>query len=219
MIQLRCGATESALGSWTREFEELDARVRARAIRDNLPDESAVGALGDLEVYCLYLLARAFAPSVVVECGVNAGRSSAFILGALTETKDTALHSIDWPIRIGDPVPYPAFRSFLPAGREPGWIVPEEMKSTWRFHRGRADVVLPTLLLSLGSVGLFVHDAEHTVEAVTRDLTAVLPVLAERSCIFLDDVHTLPLSFVDEFATRNSLEVERFGRAAVFFRG
>ena len=84
-----------------------------------------------------YAAVRALRPDLVVETGVASGVSSAYILLALERNAKGTLHSVE----IGD-------TSYLPANKEPGWIVPEWLRSRWRLHIGDVRAVLPGLLTS-----------------------------------------------------------------------
>lgn len=50
----------------------------------------------------------------------------------------------------------------LPPGRNPGWIVPADLRDRWELSVGRSQTTLPDLLSEVGSVDVFVHDSEHS---------------------------------------------------------
>src|SRR5207248_1632863 len=86
------------------------------------------------------------------------------------------LHSID----IGDPV-------FLPAGRAPGWIVPDWLRSRWQTHIGDAVKLLPALLQDLGTVDMFIHDSQHTYEHMKFELELAYPYVRGGGLLLADD--------------------------------
>ena len=72
-----------------------------------------------------YMLVRVTRPSSVVETGVCYGVTSAFLLQAIRVNGNGCLHSIDFP-------------PFGQSGDEfVGRLVPEQLRSYWRLHRGR----------------------------------------------------------------------------------
>jgi len=113
----------------------------------------------------LYTLIRLLKPEIVVETGVAAGVSSAYILKALEENDNGELLSIDFPNyelnyfpKLGlNPV------SILPDGKEPGFAVPAELRHRWHLKLGKkSQEILPQLLKEFGNCDCFLHDSEHT---------------------------------------------------------
>ncbi len=91
------------------------------------------------KVLIQYAAVRALQPKVVVETGVASGVSSAYILLAMKRNQKGILHSVE----IGD-------TSYLPAGKEPGWIVPQWLRPRWHLHIGDVAAVTPGLLRGIG---------------------------------------------------------------------
>jgi hypothetical protein len=87
------------------------------------------------KVLLQYAAARALAPECIVETGIANGVSSAYLLLAIRKNGKGQLHSIE----LGDP-------TFLPAGTEPGWLVPTWLRGPWQVHIGDARRLLPPLL-------------------------------------------------------------------------
>ena len=108
----------------------------------------------DLSEYhrALYTMVRILKPEIVIETGVFEGHSSLSILSALKENNKGFLYSID--------LPSPG----LPSGKEPGWIVPEHLRKRWDLRAGKSSDLLPTLLLEVKEVDIFLHDSEHSYE-------------------------------------------------------
>lgn len=54
----------------------------------------------------------------------------------------------------------------LPPEREPGWIIPENLRDRWELRTGRSQRELPGLLAELGGMDFFLHDSEHSTAAM-----------------------------------------------------
>jgi predicted O-methyltransferase YrrM len=104
------------------------------------------------ELPVLYLLIRLTRPEIVVETGVAAGASSAYILQALHENGSGKLYSID--LSPDD----------LPEGKKSGWLVPESFRNRWSLHIGDARDLLEPLLKDLHRIDCFIHDSLHTYD-------------------------------------------------------
>jgi len=143
------------------------------------------------KVLIQYAVARAVKPEIVVETGVANGVSSAYLLFALLRNGKGILHSID----VGDPV-------FLPAGRGPGWIVPDWLRSRWQLHIGDAVKLLPVLLQDLGRVEMFIHDSQHTYEHMKFELELGYPHVRDGGLLLADDA-SWNLAF-SEFAAQTA---------------
>jgi predicted O-methyltransferase YrrM len=137
----------------------------------------------------LYYCARALRPAVVVETGVFDGFSSAFLLKALRDNGRGRLCSIDLPARAAvrastDKMLFDR----LPAGAEPGWIVPEGLRSCWELRLGTSRAVLGPWLAELGTIDLFFHDSLHSFENMTWEYSSAWPALAAGGLLLSDDV-------------------------------
>jgi len=94
----------------------------------------------------------------------------------LQKNGNGVLHSIE----IGD-------SSYLPAGCEPGWIVPSWLRDRWKVHLGDATVLLPKLLCSLGPIDVFIHDSLHTAEQMNFEFQTAYPRLRTGGYLIADD--------------------------------
>jgi hypothetical protein len=123
-----------------------------------------------------YLVCRAINPAIVVETGVAYGVTSAFMLKALEVNGRGTLHSIDLP----------------PLGRDGdrfvGIVIPDDLRSQWRLHRGASKRILTALMPAVASVDLFIHDSLHTYRTIRRELAIVTPRLSPRAVVIADDV-------------------------------
>jgi predicted O-methyltransferase YrrM len=104
------------------------------------------------ELSVLYLIVRLIQPQCIVETGVSAGASSAYILRALEDNNKGRLYSIDVP------------PDNLPEGKTSGWIVPEALRHRWRLLIGDSKALLEPLLSGIGEIDCFLHDSLHTYE-------------------------------------------------------
>lgn len=153
----------------------------------------------------LYAVIRAAKPRVVVETGVASGRSSAHILRALDRNGAGRLHSIDLPnVQDG---------SVLPEGRTSGWIVPDSLRSRWDLQIRDSRELLPSLLWTLNHVDLFLHDSDHSYEAMTWEFEQVYPKMAYEGFIMSDDTHLH--GAWDDFCEKHGLRPTRIGHLGV----
>ena len=128
------------------------------------------------KVLIQYAIVRALRPETILETGVANGVSSALMLLALHKNCLGTLHSIE----IGD-------STYLPAGREPGWIVPDWLRRRWKFHLGDARQILPQLTRELPSLDLFAHDSLHTYEHMKFEFEQAFPFLRAGGILIADD--------------------------------
>jgi len=153
----------------------------------------------------LYALVRAAKPRVIVETGVASGLSSAHILRALDRNGIGTLHSIDLPnVQEG---------SVLPTGRTSGWIVPDSLRDRWKLQLGDTWALLPDLLRSLDRLDLFLHDSDHSYEAMLFEYDQALPKLEPGGLLLSDDTH-LHTAW-DDFCAKHGLRPGRVGHLGV----
>lgn len=152
------------------------------------------------KVLIQYAAVRALQPGIVVETGVASGVSSAYILLAMERNQKGILHSVE----IGD-------RHYLPANKEPGWIVPQRLRQRWHLHIGDVAATAPGLLRGLGQVDIFIHDILHTYDQMKFEFEMARPHIRPGGLLLADDAawnHVF-----HEFAT------EIFSPAAEIIRG
>jgi methyltransferase family protein len=150
------------------------------------------GRLGYEEGVRLYALVRKLRPRVAVETGVCNGFSTAFVLLALDRNGVGELHSIDLPEVVGADYEPGTFwegktGAAIPPGKEPGWMIPPELRERWHLLIGRSQEALPPLLETLGAIDLFVHDSEHSYECMSFEFRAAWPALAKGGALVADD--------------------------------
>jgi len=129
------------------------------------------------ESLVLYFSIRYLQPKIVVETGVSDGMSSLFILSAL-EKMEGHLYSIDYP-KVGMPALY---------GKEPGWLVNDQLRARWTLIYGKSKEKLPILLSQLKHVDIFLHDSEHSYSNMKFEFTLALEHMSPGSLLLSDDV-------------------------------
>ena len=140
----------------------------------------------------LYALLRKLQPEVLVETGVCNGVSSAVILHALHANRRGRLYSVDLPEFAG--MPSAEHRKgkgggVVPAGRDPGWLVPDGFRARWDLRIGRSQEVLPPLLQELGRIGFFMHDSEHSYECMQFEMKLAAEYLVPGAPLVVDDAN------------------------------
>jgi predicted O-methyltransferase YrrM len=162
----------------------------------------------------LYRLLRDVRPRVAVETGVCNGVSTAFLLLALEDNGEGELHSIDLPEVAGEEYKQGTFwdgkgGAVIPPGKEPGWMVPPELRDRWDLVLGRSQEELPPLVERLGSIDFFMHDSEHSYECMSFEFRAAWGSLREGGVLVADDVNVN--TAWDEFVGEVEREPEALG--------
>jgi predicted O-methyltransferase YrrM len=128
----------------------------------------------------LYAIVRLLKPNVVIETGVAAGISSAYILKALDLNKKGKLISID----IGKK----EFNGIvLPSDMPVGWLVPKALRERWTLKIGSSKQLLQPLL-EKEEVDLFLHDSEHSYENMMFEFEAAWKRLSTGGILLSDNI-------------------------------
>jgi predicted O-methyltransferase YrrM len=178
----------------TGEFEQAAPRIyeqlaeTAREAGDELAATRAAGHSESSEEgkKLLYLAVRALRPSLVVETGPFNGASSTFLLHALEANGgDGRLVSFDVP-DARDALGVP-----IPAGREPAWLVPDELRPRFELVLGDTR---QTLRRRLGgeTLDLFFHDSLHTTRHMLFEFRVAWRRLRRGGLLVSDDVFWNP---------------------------
>jgi predicted O-methyltransferase YrrM len=141
----------------------------------------------------LYSIVRSLQPELAVETGVCNGVSTAFLLLALDRNGGGRLHSIDYPEVAGEDYGPDEFwegkgGAVVPPGKQPGWMIPPELKQHWELILGKSQDELPPLLDRLGSIDLFMHDSEHSYECMSFEFRTAFAALREGGVLIADDI-------------------------------
>jgi len=209
-------AFASPLRTWNRmrhwvqlarytELPYLELMRYRRELRDDREFQAHLGRCrtevhyGFAGLAQLYAVVRAAKPAVVVETGVASGMSSAHILRALAANGSGKLYSIDLPnVQDG---------SILPQGRSTGWMVPAALHGRWNLQLGDTRELLPKLLDSLERLDLFLHDSDHSYEAMSFEFELAWAKLEPGGLLLSDDSH-LHRAW-DDFCARRALRPTR----------
>lgn len=154
------------------------------------------GQSGDFDVLVLYGIVRATSPEVVVETGVASGRSSTAILTALNKNGKGKLYSVDLPHFFeGDAPTYKKttegndeLQGYVPKGKEPGWLVPNELRKQWELTLGDSNVELKKVVAKLDHIDLFYHDSEHSYETMMFEFNTVWEKIRKDGFLLADDI-------------------------------
>jgi len=188
-------ALELPVSELEREFEELAPRVydqlaaQAREGGDELAATRAAGHSESSEEgkKLLYLSVRATRPRLVVETGPFNGASSTFLLHALEANGgDGRLISFDLP-DARDALGVP-----IPAGREPAWLVPDELRPRLELVLGDTRRTLRPRLAREEAVDVFFHDSLHTTRHMLFEFRVAWKHLRSGGVLVSDDVFWNP---------------------------
>lgn len=130
------------------------------------------------EASVIYHLVRLLKPQIAVETGVRDGMSSLMILSAMKDNRIGHLYSIDLP-DVGMPKLY---------GKEPGWIVDDDLREKWTMIYGSSASKLPSLLKNLKNIDFFLHDSEHSLKNMLFEFSLALNYLNDGAALISDDV-------------------------------
>jgi predicted O-methyltransferase YrrM len=149
------------------------------------PPRDHYGARPELALL-IRAVVRLTRPAIVVETGVAQGLTTAVILQAMAENGGGRLYSVDVPPPIAD-------EGYV------GSLVPDRLRVRWTLRTGLSRVRLPPLLAELGTIDLFLHDAEHKYDSQIEEYEQAWPRLRAGGYLVTDDVDTP--AFMD-FAAR-----------------
>jgi hypothetical protein len=175
-----CGASDAVAAETYHALDGSAFEARLRAAYSG--ERRRPFALGRFRIH--WTLCRLLRPAVVVETGVHDGLSSAVILQALAANGGGRLVSIDLP------------SLDLPAGKTPGWLVPEELRKNWTLRLGDARKLLEPALDECGRIDLFFHDSDHSQLHQRFELTSARKHMAAGGVLYSDQdypgEHVLP---------------------------
>lgn len=183
---------EEEFESFVEEFERSGIRERieaSRAEHRRLTGHGRFAAINTFTHTRLYALVRKLRPETVVETGVCNGVSTYIVLEALEMNDRGHLYSADYP----DP-------DRIPDGMDPGWIIPDELRSRWTLNQGLSQEELPDMVSAVESIDLFIHDTKADI--LDKELEIVWPKLVDGAVVTADDVHQSDV-FSEVKRTRN----------------
>jgi len=165
---------------------------------------------GDLRYhsFTLYLLTKIIQPNLIIETGVNNGKSSVNFLFGLRQNKKGKLVSIDKK----------ETKKKLKDGRMPyklvdnkiGWLIPKSYKSRWKLYEGDSLKVLNMINKKnlYNRPNIFLHDSLHTMKHTYEEIKIVSklnnpsnnPIL-----ILVDDINMGSGKAFKKFLLKNKL--------------
>ena len=157
------------LGASSKLIDELTMEIRNND-KFNCYVSSALSSLdylGQIQFpEGIYILVRILRPTYVVETGVAAGVSSAYILMGLEMNNKGDLFSIDLPNYELEYFPKLGLKpvSIIPKEKNVGFAIPPWLKHRWHLILGNSREILPKLLNELKTIDIFLHDSEHTYD-------------------------------------------------------
>lgn len=161
-----------------------------------------------------YAVTRKMKPETVVETGVCNGVSTLSVLLALHKNGFGTLYSIDYPYYADESLSEFRQHTFdeyggaaIPSDKEPGWLIPEELKTQWDLRIGKSQRVLPKLVNNLEKIDLFMHDSEHSHPCMMFEFELAYEWLAEGGVIIADDI-----SWNEAFSTFTEVRKPKYGR-------
>lgn len=144
----------------------------------------------------MYFLLLKIRPEIVLETGCWYGNSSVCILAALSKNNTGCLYTIDLPAYFEtggyyDENPYldeEKRRGSLPAGAQPGFIIPEFLRTRWELILGASSDKLRLLLDRLGRTDIFVHDSLHTYNNMKFEFESAYPYIKDGGFLISDNI-------------------------------
>jgi predicted O-methyltransferase YrrM len=185
------GSTTSQFRQFLGEpFKHHRFYEHLQSAEHQLDGTSSIGAdLFAKRVLMQYAVIRALKPDRVLETGIANGVSSSYILLAMECNQKGAFYSID----VND-------GSYLPSGKQVGWVVPAWLRERWIVRLGDARELLPGIVAELKSLDVFIHDSSHTYEHMKFEFEQAYPYLRQDGILISDDALTNPA--FKEFADR-----------------
>lgn len=160
-----------------------------------------------------YALIREFEPDVVIETGVCNGVSTLVALLAMDQNDNGHLYSVDYPFYADESLEEfrtDTFESYggaaIPTDKEPGWIVPDSLKSRWTLTIGKTQVELPKLRNEVDTIDMFFHDSEHSEPCMMFEYELAWEWM-DSGILLSDDI-----DWNDAFDTFTSLRSDRWGK-------
>jgi predicted O-methyltransferase YrrM len=207
-----------------RELEESGVRARLDATEAEyraLAPDFATGSVHPSEGALLYGLVRGLRPATIIETGTASGVSTTYLLAALHRNGEGRLVSIDLPFSAGEAgelQPIVAGTSIgiydaspVPAGKEPGWAVPDDLRGRWELRLGDARELLPPTLEELGEIQIFFHDSLHSRDHMLFEFEAAWPHLVRGGVLVADDIFQRNHDALSAFARQVGRPFSTFG--------
>jgi hypothetical protein len=162
----------------------------------------------------LYGLVRALRPEFIVETGVAAGISTAFLGAALMENGQGSLYSIDLPVNGRKVLHCADGGRYTWLAHGVGWAIPKVVREGLanRHHLILRDVrhALPDLLEQIPFIDIFFHDDLHTPDHMLWEYSFVWPHIRPGGILVSDDSNFGWIQFCRRLGEKNEgLNIQR----------
>jgi hypothetical protein len=211
--------SEQEYHNYVTEFEQGPVvELRNEALEDyqKMTGKTGLSGIGLEGATDYYAVTRKLEPATVVETGVCNGISTLSILLALHENDAGELYSIDYPFRADESLEEFREETFegyggaaIPSDREPGWIIPDELRARWHLTIGKSQRELPKLVAELDSFELFLHDSEHSHPCMMFEYELAYEWLEKAGVILSDDI-----TWNDAFSVFTDVRKPAYGRVS-----
>lgn len=161
-------------------YEESGIMDVVMAALEEVEDEKVVFDAHQGVCARLYAIIRENEPETVVATGTYSGVATTSMLLGLDENDRGTLYSVDASKELhgadgagssrrdsleefyerGRPSCAEHRSHELPPDKDPGWVVPEELRDRWVLETGQSRAVLPGLVGEIPEIDLFYHDSE-----------------------------------------------------------
>ena len=209
--------SESEYLTYVDEFNEgpaVELRNEAFEKYQQLTGKDGLSGIGLDASRDYYAVTRKMSPQTVIETGVCNGVSTLSILLALRENEKGTLYSIDYPLRADESLEEFRQETFegyggaaIPSDKQPGWIIPSELRTQWDLTLGKSQRELPRLVTELNTVELFIHDSEHSHPCMMFEYELAYEWLEKEGVILSDDI-----TWNDAFSVFCDVREPAFGR-------
>jgi predicted O-methyltransferase YrrM len=191
-------SSNSEYDGYVEEFNKGSAAyLRNEGLKEyqELTDRSGLSGIGLDRAQDYYAVVRKLEPSIIVETGVCNGISTLSILLALQQNGSGKLYSIDYPFRADeslDEFRQETFEGYggaaIPSDKDPGWIIPDELRSAWDLTIGKSQRELPRLITELETIDMFAHDSEHSHPCMMFEFELAYEWIRDDGVILSDDI-------------------------------
>ena len=191
--------SQSEYQKYVSEFEEGPvAEIRDEALDKYQLLTGGASSMGGISLDTArdyYCIRRKIQPETVIETGVCNGLSTLSVLLAISKNQYGQLHSIDYPYRADESLEEfrdDTFESYggaaIPSDKEPGWIIPGELRDYWELIIGKSQKELPKLGSKVDNFDVFIHDSEHSHPCMMFEYELACEWLNQEGIVLSDDI-------------------------------
>lgn len=189
--------SEREYQSYVDEFEsgEIAEEIQQTLSEfEGIDDDIGLAGIGIESAADYYALIRSEKPERIVETGVCNGFSTLVALLAVEKNGNGEVYFIDYPFYADESLEEFRSETFeeygggaIPSDREPGWIIPDDLRDRWDLRLGKSQEKLPELAMELGEFDFFIHDSEHSFPCMMFEYEIAKEFLTEEGLLLSDD--------------------------------